>query len=154
LVKLDDLGRDRVFLGQPVQGVVQGEEIVIRVGGRRVGEFDPAKFAAPLLPRLAAGGLDQDATHGLGRRGEEVSPAVPSPVRVAADQSQVGLVHQSRGLERLTRRLSRQLPSGQPAQLVVDQREQLAGRLPLPQPRASRMRVTSPTLRSIATSST
>ena len=42
------------------------------------------------------------------------------------------LVHQGRGLERLTRRLADQLPSGQPAQLVVDQREQLAGRLRLP----------------------
>jgi hypothetical protein len=38
-------------------------------------------------------------------------------------------VHQGRGLECLTRRLAGQLLSGQPAQLVVDQREQLAGRL-------------------------
>ena len=64
------------------------------------------------------------------------------------------LVHQGRGLERLTRRLAGQLLSGQAAQLVVDQREQLAGRLPLPRPRASRMRVTSPSLPSIGTSST
>jgi hypothetical protein len=41
-------------------------------------------------------------------------------------------VYQGRGLERLTRRLAGQLLSGQPAQLVVDQREQLAGRRPLP----------------------
>jgi hypothetical protein len=66
------------------------------------------------------------------RRGEEVSPALPPPIRIDADQSQIGLVHQGRGLERLTRRLAGQLPSGQPAQLVVDQRKQLAGRLPLP----------------------
>ena len=57
--------------------------------------------------------------------------AVPDPVRLAADQSQVWLVHQGCGLERLTRGLADQLPSGQPAQLVVDQREQLAGRLRL-----------------------
>src|SRR5262249_43632476 len=89
-------------------------------------------FTAPLLPGLAAGRVDQDAPHGLGRRRKEVSPAVPDPVRVAADQPQVGLMHQGRGLERLTRRLAGQLLSSQAAQLVVDQREQRAGRLPLP----------------------
>jgi hypothetical protein len=41
-------------------------------------------------------------------------------------------VHQGCGMERLTRGLADQLPSGQPAQLVVDQREQFAGRLRLP----------------------
>ena len=76
--------------------------------------------------------LDSPAQLQIGRRGEEMSPAVPDPVRVATDQSQVGLVHQGRGLERLARLLADQLPGGQPAQLVVDQREQLAGRLPLP----------------------
>src|SRR5262249_39705648 len=38
-----------------VQGLVQGEELIIRVGGRRVGQLDPAMFTAPLLPGLAAG---------------------------------------------------------------------------------------------------
>ena len=46
-----------------------------------------------------------------------------------ADQAQVGLVHQGRGLERLAGLLPRQLPGGQLAQLVVDQGQELLGRL-------------------------
>ena len=114
---------------QPVEGVVEGEEIVVRVGGGRVGEVDPAEAAAPFLPGLAPGGLDQDVPHGLGCRGEEVAPAVPLAVRGVTDQPQVRLVHQGRGLERLPRRLVRQLPGRQATELVVDQGEQLLGRL-------------------------
>ncbi len=77
LAELDHLGRDRVFLRQPTEGVVQGQEIFIRVGGRRVDQVHPTKVAAPLLPRLPPRGVDQDAPHGFGRRGEEVAPAVP-----------------------------------------------------------------------------
>ena len=60
-----------------VEGVVEGEELVVGVGGGRVGQLDPAAAAAPLQPLLAAGVLDEDAAHGLGRRGEEVAAAVP-----------------------------------------------------------------------------
>src|SRR5262249_39639213 len=61
--------------------------------------------------------------------GEEVAPALPGPLRPTADQPQVGLVDQRRGLERLAGLLLRQLPGGQLAQLVVDQRQELLGRL-------------------------
>ena len=49
--------------------------------------------------------------------------------RSASDQPQVRLVDQGRGLERLPRLLLGQLLRGQLAQLVVDQRQQLLGRL-------------------------
>ena len=55
-------------------------------------------------------------------------PGRPTPVRIAADQPQVRLVHQGRGLERLTGRLAREPMRRQPAQLVVHQRQQLARR--------------------------
>ena len=45
------------------------------------------------------------------------------------DQPEVRLVDQGRGLERLAGLLLRQLLGGQLAQLVVDQRQELLGRL-------------------------
>ena len=47
----------------------------------------------------------------------------------ASDQPEVGLVDQGRGLERLAGLLLRQPLGGQLAQLVVDQRQELLGRL-------------------------
>ena len=44
-----------------------------------------------------------------------------------ADQAQVGLVDQGGGLGRLPRRFPGKLLRGQLAQLVVDQRQELAG---------------------------
>ena len=67
----------------------------------QVDQFD-ARRPPPLDGRvLAAGVLDEDAAHGLGRGGEEVAAAVPVLRRVAADQPEVRLVDQGRGLERL-----------------------------------------------------
>jgi len=95
LAELDDLGRDRVLGRMPTEVFVEGEEIVVRVGvgvgGGHAGEVDPAEPAAPFLPCLAPGGLDQNATHCLGRSSEEVTPAVPLGVLVGADQPQVSL---------------------------------------------------------------
>ena len=53
----------------------------------------------------------------------------PSPGRPCADQPEVGLVDQGRGLERLARLLLRQPLGGELAQLVVDQGQELLGRL-------------------------
>src|SRR5262249_22692530 len=80
--------------------------------------------AAVLLPPLAAGVLDEDAAHRLGGRGEEV-PAIGEGLLLIACQSQVGLMHQGGGVERLPRLLLGQLLGRQPAQLVIDQREEL-----------------------------
>jgi hypothetical protein len=63
-------------------------------------------------PPLASGGVDQDAAHGLGGRGEEVAPAVPARYRRAVHQAEVGLVDQGRGLERLAGLLLGQLLGG------------------------------------------
>ena len=54
-----------------------------------VGECDPLPPAAVLPTNPAAGGLDEDAAHGLGRGGEEVPAAVELLV---AHQPQIGFV--------------------------------------------------------------
>jgi hypothetical protein len=75
---------------------------------------------ATLLPR----GVDQDASHGLGGRGEEVPAAVPGLSRLGIDESKVRLVNEGGGLEGLSWGLAGQLGSGQTAELSIDHGEQ------------------------------
>ena len=82
---------------------------VVAGGGDPV-EVDAAEPAAVSEPAPAAGLLDEDSPHRLGRGGEEVAAAVQGDARVGHDQTQVRLVNQGRGLESLSRRLG-----GEPA---------------------------------------
>ena len=78
------------------------------------------RAAAPLTapsPRL----VDEDAAHGLGRGGEEVSTVVEARRSFALDEAQVRLVHQGGRVQGLPRLLVGQPLRRQPAQLVVDQ---------------------------------
>ena len=88
-----------------------------------------SQSAAVLAAASSAGILDQDAPHRLGSRGEEVAATVPTHLRIVADQTQVGFVDQGGSVERLSGFFVRELVSGQSAQLVVDQRQELLGRL-------------------------
>ncbi len=67
--------------------------------------------------------FDEDAAHGFGGRGEEMAAAIPLLCLLRVHQAEVGFVDQGRGLERLARPLLRQLPAGQFAQLLIDQRQ-------------------------------
>ena len=71
------------------------------------------------------GVINQNSPHGFGRRTKEMPAAVPVPGLIHVDQSQIRLVDQRRGLQRLPRPLLRQALGGQLAQLVIDQRQQL-----------------------------
>src|SRR5262249_55928126 len=77
-----------------------------------------------------AGVIDQDAAHGLGSGGEEVAAAV-EPLLVA-DEPQVGLVDQGGGAEGVAGRFAGHPRCREPAQLVVDEREQGGGRPAVP----------------------
>jgi hypothetical protein len=57
-------------------------------------------------------------------------PPVAERTRLArADESQIGLVNQARGVERLPWLFPGQLLGGQPAQFVIHQRQQFVRRL-------------------------
>jgi hypothetical protein len=86
-------------------------------------EIDSLEAAAVNHCFLPPGILDEDAAHGLRRRREEVGPAVEPLV---ADESQERLVDQGGRLEGLPRGFVSQLLSSEAAQLVVDQRQELA----------------------------
>jgi hypothetical protein len=92
-------------------------------------QFLPLPAAPGLGGLLAAGVLDENAPHGLGRGGEEVTKTVPVPRGLDVHQPEVGFVNQGCGLERLARLVLCQLLRGQLAELVVDQRQELLGRL-------------------------
>src|SRR5262245_28157123 len=90
-------------------------------------EFQAAPVAAVLEALLAAGVVDEDAAHGLGGGGEEMSPAVP-PRRVGrADQPDVCFVNEAGRLKGLARLFGRELDGGQFPQLVVDERKEVGG---------------------------
>jgi hypothetical protein len=80
--------------------------------------------AAVPFRRLAAGGVDKDATHGLGRGGEEVAATIELLI---ADQPHVGFVNKSRGIERLTGHFGRHPHSRELPQLVIDERQEVLG---------------------------
>jgi hypothetical protein len=120
-------GRD--LLGQPREAFVQRDDLI---RGRANGyvlilQVHPLAVVAVFDAFLAPGALDQDAAHGLGRRGEEMTPAIPVRLLTAAEQAQVGLLDQGRGLERLPGPLVGQSLCCQQSQLVINQRHELAG---------------------------
>jgi hypothetical protein len=95
-------------------------------------QLDPRAAAAVLDALLAAGGLDEDAPHGLGGGREEVAAMVP-PVAVGrADQPELRFVDQGGRLEGVAGRFGCQSGGGELAQLVVDEREELGDGVALP----------------------
>src|SRR5262245_8828744 len=92
-----------------------------------LGQFDPMELSASLLAFFPAGVLDQDASYRLRGGGEEVPAATPVLGLLGIDKAEVGFVNQGRGLERLAGLLLSYPLGSEPAQFVVDQRQQLLG---------------------------
>ena len=115
---------------EPGQGLVQGQDVEAgpALGQLDVGQFLASQTAAGLEALLVSGALDENPPHGLGRGGEEVAPAIPVLRLAAAEEPQVRLVDQGGGLERLAGPFATQLGRRDPAQLVVDQRQELLRR--------------------------
>src|SRR5262245_27003802 len=132
-VQLHDAGGLGVLGGKPGQGLVEGEDLLGRRADRDVlvVELDPLPVPAVPEAALAAGRFDEDAAHGLGGGGEELTPAgPPGPHRPGlAGEPQVGLVDQVGRLEGVARALAGQAVGGQPPQFVVDEREEVGGGL-------------------------
>jgi hypothetical protein len=119
--------------GQSGQGLIQGRQI-LRRPHHRLGniQVNTPPLAAMFVPLLAAGVLHRDAAHGLGTGGEEMAAMIPVVATGGADEPEVGFVNESRWLQGVPRRLVGQPGGGEAAQLVVDQREQVSGGLPVP----------------------
>src|SRR5690349_8733185 len=80
VAELDQLGGLRILGGQAGEGLVDQQDLVVRVVDGQVGleQVDAGESLPALAASLSAGVLDQDAPHGLGGGGEEMAPAVPA----------------------------------------------------------------------------
>ena len=92
------------------EGLIQGEEIDIRLDGAHVdiSQLLPMAFTAGLEASLVTGSLHQDSPHCFGRRAKKMSPAVPVLGFFNVHQSHIGLVNERRRLNRLPRPLIRE----------------------------------------------
>jgi hypothetical protein len=124
--KFHRAGGERVLGGQSGQGVVERQQAVVRVDRGHVAGLDPPPPAAMLRTIPAAGGLDEDAPHDLGRGGEEVPAAIELLV---AHQPQIGFADQGGGVEGVAGGFRGHARGRELAQLVVDEGEQVGGRL-------------------------
>jgi hypothetical protein len=70
--------------------------------------------------------VDQDAAHLRGRDGEEVH-AIVHLERLAAEEAEIGLVDQRRGLQNVAGAFAAQVAGGQPVQVGVDDADEPVG---------------------------
>src|SRR6516225_761122 len=98
----------------------------MRLGGQQLRRFErlARSVSAPLDALLAPRALHEDAPHGFGRGGEEVAAAIPV-FTTLANQAEICLMDESRGLERLPRRFVGQPVPRQPPQFLVDEWQEL-----------------------------
>ena len=134
VTQLDEPCGRPILAPQLGEAVVEGQELVRRGLRSQINGIDVESLAAPasLLGEFFPCAIDQDAAHRLSSGGEKVPPAVPAllmaPSRIATRQkARIRLMDQCCRLERLPGLLLSELLSGQPAQLVIDQRQELLG---------------------------
>jgi hypothetical protein len=107
---------------------VDGEQLIRwrRQNEDRFVQLDSFGSSAALETLLAPGVFDQDAAHGFGGGGEEVSTVLP--VRgLGSDQPQPGFVHECCGLQGMSSRFGGHPASGELAQLLIDDGQQFLG---------------------------
>ena len=78
-------------------GFIQGEELVVGVGGWRVRQIDLLTASAVAKTLLSPGFFDENPPHGLGRSSKEMPAALPAVVVGRADQADVRLINPGGG---------------------------------------------------------
>ena len=79
---------------------------------------------------VTTGVIDQDPAHDLCRDAKEVCSILPVDLALV-DEPEVDLVDERRRLQRVVSSLAPKLARGRPAELSVDEREQLIERSPI-----------------------
>ena len=118
----------RIKFGESRQGFVQGEQIIRGRFDktRHFGQADSLAIATMSLALSSSSSVDEDLSHRFGRDTEKMFAIIEASV---ADQFQIGLVNQCRGIQSLPWLLLGHPRCRQFAQFVVDQRQQLRGGL-------------------------
>ena len=93
-----------VSAGQAVESFIEGQHIDIRRNRELCTiQFIPVQRSTPLLTSPPPRPFDQNPPHRFGGGREEMHPVFPSLGLLGADQAEIRLVDESRGLERLPR---------------------------------------------------
>jgi len=119
--------------GQRLQGFIDRQDGFIAIDGRQfdMREIHALQFAPMPLARFLAGSINQNPAHRFGGRSEKMAAAVPNLLLLRSYETQPRFMHQGRGLERLSGFFLGHFIRGELAQFLVDQRQQLTGRLPV-----------------------
>jgi hypothetical protein len=128
IAQLDESGLFGMPLREFLQSCVESQEPFFGhwSGEVRHAEIEALARAAVLDALFAASVLDENTAHSKCGGAKEVAPAFPA-LPVAAEQAHISLVDQCRRLERLAGRFLSQPLCRQPAQFLVDEREQFIG---------------------------
>lgn len=121
---LHDPGEPSVEAGEVLDGPVDGEDrlrVARRAGGLRVERHGPHPVP-PLLREAGAGVVDEEEAHDARGDAEEVGPVLPGDGGLPGE-AEPGLVHEGDGVERLPDAQLPELPPGDRAELVVDERD-------------------------------
>ncbi len=123
--KFNELCLERVVGCEAIECFVECDEIFLRFECRSEvgGEFQPNAIASVPDGRLLASRVDQNAPHRFRRRREEMPSAVPTNFVGGAEQPEIRLVNEGRGLKRLIGRLGGHSYGGEFPQLVVNERK-------------------------------
>src|SRR5258707_814240 len=127
ITQLHQFGLFLVQRSQFVERLINGQHLVVGCGR---GDFEMLDIERGLTGTvtqglLATGVFDENTAHGFSGCAEEMRAAVPGLV-LAAPEPQPGFMHQRRGLQRLARGFMGHFASGELAQFIIDQRQQLA----------------------------
>ena len=124
------LGRLRIRCRQVVDGPIERQQILT---GFRSGDFEIVQIyecltASPLEAFLAAGVVDENPSHRFGRGREEVAAVIPRRDVRMADEPEVRLVDEGRGLKCVFGGFVRHPCRGKFSQFVIDKRKQYGSR--------------------------
>ena len=111
--------------GQLIESVVHRQKLVILNRRDDFHLVDIQTFLPAAVPRRAfvAGAIDENATHRLRGRAEEVGAILPALILPTDPNPR--FMDERRRLQRLSRRLARHLLRSDPAQLCVNERKKL-----------------------------
>ena len=115
--------------GEPLEGLVEGEEVDVRlaVDDEVLVELQLAPLAAALLASASARVIDEEVSHRLRCEGKELAP-VAAGRRGTTEETELDLVDERGGLERVVAPLVVEVAAGHPSQLFVGDAQELVAR--------------------------
>jgi hypothetical protein len=122
----DHVGGPGVGLDEPLEGLVDGEDLVDAVGGGEVhtSQRHPLHCTTMHDPAARTRVIDEDPTHRLGRCHEELRAIHPAVLTIAGD-AQERLVHERSRLQGMPGSLLRHAMLREPVELRVSNGQQL-----------------------------